>query len=568
MKAIKNIYIGLALLGGAMLSGCQADMDTPELIVPEATMKANTTIAELKEDFWSDDTNYAVLCPEKDEETGEHYIVKGRVISSDATGNVYQSLYIQDNTAAITISVRKQNMYTTFRLGQEVVLDVTGLYIGKYAGLEQIGGYGTYNGTPQVSFCTGEAFMQNQELNGLPDASVTYVNYGDELPESGMYCIVFDKISKLPTDTDGVRKMQSQLVEFRNVSWVEAGEPYSTYQATVSRNITDGGSQLVVRNSGYSNFYTQLLPEGEGTVRGLLGYFNGTWQLTLRSTADVIFDSKGNASDPFTVDEALMPANDGTTAWVQGFIVGSVKSGVSEVTSNDQIVWGTDAETDSNVVIAPTADCKDRHQCMVVELRQGTELRSKVNLIDNPGNIGKTLAVLGKFGTLIGMGGVSGSAGTSADFVLGGSGTPSTPGTGDSQATGSGTEDDPYNVYAVMNMPIGTTASDVWVEGYVVGYIMGSTLSSGARFQGTMENDDTDSMTGYNNTNILLGSTAAANSLTDAIPVKLKAGDMRTQLGLRANPSAYLMHVKLKGNLNKGFGVEVLEQASAYIRLN
>lgn len=419
MKHIKSIYLGAAMTGVLALTGCQADMDAPGLQVPKATWEANTTIAELKEAMWSDDTNYAILCPKK--ENGDDYIIRGRVISSDASGNIYKSMYIQDGTAAITLSINQNSLYNQYRIGQEVVINVTDLYVGKYAGLEQIGGYGEYNGTPQVSFMIYPKFEQHTQLDGLPDDNMTVINYGDARPSSGMYCTAMS-IAQLPSDNEGVRSMQSQLVEFRNVHFEKGGEDtYATYQQTESRNLVDEqGNTIVVRTSGYSNFYAQMLPTGTGTVRGLLSYFNGTWQLLLRSTADVMFDSKGQKEDPYTVDEAISLQNMGTTGWVGGYIVGSVKGGVSTVTSNDDIVWGRDAEMDNNLVIGETADTRDFTRCIVVELRSGSDFRRLGNLMDNPDNLGKAIKARGTFSPLLGMAGLTGNSGASSEFEIDG----------------------------------------------------------------------------------------------------------------------------------------------------
>ncbi len=84
MKLYKSILASIALCGtGMMLTGCQNHFDDPVVEAPVATMKANTTIADLKREFMN--TN-ATLVPEK--ENGEHYIIHGRVISSDASGNM------------------------------------------------------------------------------------------------------------------------------------------------------------------------------------------------------------------------------------------------------------------------------------------------------------------------------------------------------------------------------------------------------------------------------------------------------------------------------------------------
>lgn len=179
MKLSKNIYLGLGMLASFALASCQADMDTPTLTEPVPTVEANTTIADLKAAMWKEDTNYATAVGYKDEASKTPYVIKGRVISSDASGNIYKSMYIQDATGAITLSINQASLYNFYPFGQEIVLNLSpkdfvypdydkgedvnaslNFYIGKYAGLEQIGGLGVYNGTQQVSFMSYELFKQ------------------------------------------------------------------------------------------------------------------------------------------------------------------------------------------------------------------------------------------------------------------------------------------------------------------------------------------------------------------------------------------------------------------------
>lgn len=425
------------------LTSCQADMDEPGLIVPEPTVQANTTIAELKAAMWKDDTNYALPVGYKDEASKTPYIIKGRVISTDASGNVYKSMYIQDETGAITLSINQSSLYTRYPLGQEIVLNLSpvdfvyptdneegkkedtdislSFYIGKYAGLEQIGGLGTYNGSQQVSFMPFNLFRQGVQLSGNPDTEVKYVNFGDAYPQGNMYCIraTIAQINGC-TAADEVRKMQSQLVELQNVRFQDGGkETFAPYQETVSRTLTDAaGNTIVVRNSGYASFYNDTLPEGSGNVRGLLGYFNGTWQLTLRTRADVEIGSKGTRNDPYTVAEAMELNNTGASGWVGGYIVGSLKPGVQTVSSNDDIDWTADNGTDNNLIIAPRRDTKEWSECMLLPLAQGSVAREKGNLLDNPSNLGRQIKAYGTFRTESGMVGISGNDGSASEVAI------------------------------------------------------------------------------------------------------------------------------------------------------
>ena len=139
MKRITK-YIGVlltALLAGGAMTSCQNDFDAPGLITPGATLQPNTTIAELKAEYWNDADNYIDTI--RLAESGERKVVAGRVVSSDASGNIYKNLVIQDETGALTMSINANSLYNNYRIGQEIVIDLTDMYIGKYSTLQQLG---------------------------------------------------------------------------------------------------------------------------------------------------------------------------------------------------------------------------------------------------------------------------------------------------------------------------------------------------------------------------------------------------------------------------------------------
>ncbi len=419
MKHLK-LFLSAAIFASLALASCEDDWDTPPMGGPVATIEANTSIAELKEAFWSEDVNYVDTIGKK--ENGEHYIIKGRVISSDEAGNVYKNLVIQDTyeprsvnpdgtvnpATCITLSINANSMYTSYRPGQEVVIDATDMYIGKYAGLQQFGlpeykeAYGW-----QTTFMPLEFFQKHAQLNGLPE------------PEK--IDTLITSISQLPTDAAGIRKFQSQLVRFDGVTFEKGGkDTFAQYQVTTSQNISDGTASMVVRTSGYADFYWRTLPEGEGSIVGILGYFNNTWQLTLRSYSDVIFGEAlpGAKSNPYTVDAAIAEINAGkaATGWVSGVIVGALTPGVSSVASNSDIEWTAPATLPNTIVIAPDASVKDFTKCLVVDLPEGSELRKRANLADNPDNLGQPILIKGNLTKEYGMAAITGNTGSVSEF--------------------------------------------------------------------------------------------------------------------------------------------------------
>ena len=203
-----KLYLNLLLLMAiGMVASCNDDFDRPPMMIPHAAHidKVNTTILDLKTKYWKEDKNYIDTI--KLTEAGDSVVIKGRVVSSDESGNIYKNLVIQDETAAITISINGNSLYNTYRIGQEIVLPVTGLFIGKYNTLQQLG-YPDYSDTYgwQATFLPLAMFQEAAELNGLPNAA--------EIDTISV------KMAELPTTPDGIRELQSQLVRFYGVSFV------------------------------------------------------------------------------------------------------------------------------------------------------------------------------------------------------------------------------------------------------------------------------------------------------------------------------------------------------------
>lgn len=408
-------YVGLLALGFVGLSSCQDDFDAPSQNVPVATIAPNTSIAEVKAKFWSDDRNY--IMPIDLKENGEHYIISGRVISSDATGNVYKSLIIRDETAALAMSINANSLYNTYQVGQEIVVDLTGMYIGKYNGLQQLG-YPQYSQAFgwEATFMSYEFFKGHIQLNGLPE------------PEK-VEPILLTGADLQSGTVENLQRLQSQYVRFNDVYFKEGGTATFTNAPKENQNrdlVLADGTALVVRTSGYASFCSNTLPAGHGDIIGILSYYGTDWQFTLLSDKDCInfgnpTMNPGNKEMPYTVDQAIAVINRGTAAndvWTTGYIVGAVAPGVTEITSADNIEFGANVSLDKTLVIAATPDETDYTKCLAFELPQGSPLRRYGNLLDNPSNLGKEIVIMGNLGKYLGMPGITGNTGAADSFTI------------------------------------------------------------------------------------------------------------------------------------------------------
>lgn len=547
-KSGKALLLGAACaIGAGMLGGCQADMDCPGLEIPVATIEANTTILELK-DAYSGTTAQIGLKPD-----GSNTIIKGRVVSSDASGNIYKSLVIQDETAALSFSLNQGSMYNAWRLGQEVVVDMTGLWIGYYSGLQQIGAPDEpYKGEEQLGFMAYDYWLKHAQRNGLPTPEFKIVDLGTAAPADDWYCLRVKSISDLSSYP--LTAMQSQLVELINVHFQEGGKAiFADYQENANRTLVDANGQTItVRNSGYSNFYNDTIPAGTGKVRGILGYYQDSWQLTLRDRNDVMISEYGTEEKPYSVGQILSGDYSGLAGWAEGYIVGSVKAGVTAVTGNEDIIFGADAEMDNNLVIAAAPTVKDWSECVVVELPQNSVMRYYGNLADNPDVYGKKMTVNATQGFYMGMAALVDCAGTRGSFTIEGKDIGNN--TGDSpRPSGNGTLENPYNIGYVLSGS--GDESDVWVQGYVAGYVAQGDFAAGAYFGAEGVAGSSNFL---NNSNVILSEVAPPASVaSNSAPLQL-SGAFKTQLGLNANPGIYGVRVKVKCRITDWLGTRAM----------
>lgn len=417
MKSFKSYILGLAAIAAAAvgLSACQDDIDAPTLDVPESDLTPNMTIMELKTEFWNDATNYAKKI-EDPADPEKRYIIHGRVITSDQAGNVFKSIAIYDGTAALAFSVDTYNLYLKYRIGQDIVMDVTGMHIGKFAGLMQIGRKSRYEAqnTDQVSFMSPEYFEQHLQLNGNPAPQKT-----DTVEVNS-----FAEITQTP---EGLRTWQSRVVRFKNVHFEDGGKrPFSYYHTSEKSEmetqlIDRTGANMTVRTSGYCDFYNNTLPVGNIDLVAYLGYFNSAWQLLVMDAEGVQpANDKGSKEKPYTVEEAIELETSGVTteAWVKGYIVGTAAPEVAEITDNSGITWNPPFLLDNTLVIAPSADTNDYSKCIVVVLPSGSLFQRVGNLADNESLLGHEILVKGNLAKFLGTYGLTGNSGRADDFQI------------------------------------------------------------------------------------------------------------------------------------------------------
>lgn len=438
-KSLIYIYTALlALAGSVSLSSCDDDLERPPMVVPTAKRHANTTIAELKTKFYTGESNYATLVEKRDD--GTDYIIKGRVISSDQAGNFFKQLVIEDETGAIQVNIDSYDLYKSYQYGQEIVIDVTGLYVGAYGKLMQIGSTPNNNYPGRIA---SDLATKQIEVNGLAEP---------EKIVAGEYTIA--ALNDLISNQEEFLAKQCRLVSIKDVTFKDAGKAtLADKDKNTSRTISDGTGDMIVYTSGYSDFYDYYCPEGKGTIVGILSFFNRSWQIRLigvsedENVADTmrgligyeLSKAPGTGGDtptptptpgdagtkekPYTVANVQAGAT-GTGVWVKGYIVGWIDG----KTLADGAKFNADGVTvSSNVMLADAADAATTAKIIPVQLPSG-EIRKAVNLQDNPANYKKEVLLKGNLVAYFGVPGlkeVSAAVIDGKEYPMGGDDQPS-----------------------------------------------------------------------------------------------------------------------------------------------
>lgn len=158
--------------------------------------------------------------------------------------------------------------------------------------------------------------------------------------------------------------------------------------------------------------------------------------------------TQGTEASPYTVTDAKT-VKTGTGKYIKGYIVGYVPDkALNEAIFGD----ASSAETaPTNILLAAKADEKEVNNCMPIQLPAG-DLRTALNLKDNPGNLKKELIICGNIETDFGATGLKSATYAKINGKeIGKKPGDTTPGTGlKGEAKGDGSEANPFNSVAAQ----------------------------------------------------------------------------------------------------------------------
>lgn len=349
-------YIASLLVGALGFTACDdepSDMAQPPMdkLIPQLTVKANTTIMELKEAFNQSTQDFATLVGTR--EDGSDYIISGHITTSTESGNIFKKVYVQDATSGICVSINSSDLDDTYRIGREVAINVTGLYVGNYNNCLQIGGPASSYGSPdRISAADWTAHTTidgTLQIGGLKNPNAV---------EPLVFTI--PELKSIKSNPEELLKYSSMLIKLENVHFKSPGEVFADEgKNNVARTLVDDeGNTIDLNMSGYSNFWYMATPSGKGSVTAILSYYRSNYQLLVSGLDDfhgfdpiekaktpLYSETFGSSQGEFTVENVSMPSAL-TYVWQFKSNYGMVASAFANSTSYAADSW----------LISPTLD--------------------------------------------------------------------------------------------------------------------------------------------------------------------------------------------------------------------
>ena len=313
MKKIKFIAMALMAMTGLMLGSCMGDgYADPDMVIPAAPYGNNllreknvVSIAQLKSDYKTTINGGGYKLIDKP------MMIKGYITGNDISGNLYQQVALQDETGAILVDINAGGLHGYLPVGQEILIDLNGLYIGGYGKQAQIGGIYTNLKTGATSVGKMDRPTWQKHFKLLDEADASNVEAEE-----------FD-LTKA-TDATYLEENAGKLMTIKGVKFNSANGKtvWAANDETTNQTLKDAESgqwissnTVVVRTSGYARFANAILPEGAFDITGIFTRYNNVWQIIIRNTDDlkpVVLDKSGTLEDPYTVTKALEIINAGT----------------------------------------------------------------------------------------------------------------------------------------------------------------------------------------------------------------------------------------------------------------
>jgi len=286
MKTVK--YLALAFFA-VCFTACQGDWDEPSdasAIIGNASIQETNVIklADLKAMYASSLEADGYMLKEITEDLQLKVVVTGNDIGS----NFYKQICVQDETGGIIIGINQSGLSGELALGQQLLINLKGLYYGAYGSQPQIGVPYDNDGRIQIGQINKYVWNQHFKLLEL-QAQKEPVDFAT------IAANVADNCGQLATIKGIVLKDEFEGLLFApayadsiaaKYTWI--GKTKNYVHHTI--NVGSLNKKVIIRTSTYAEFAALKCPK-RCNLTGIFTRYkdkNGdNWQLLIRSAKDI-----------------------------------------------------------------------------------------------------------------------------------------------------------------------------------------------------------------------------------------------------------------------------------------
>ena len=262
MKKLISI-LAIGLIAMFLFQGCvDKEFDEPDFPFADPDIETNTTIVQFKSLFKGtyvqieDDLTFSAV-----------------VIANDSTGNFYKKILVQDETGGLEILIDGRDMFSKYPVGRRVFIKAKGLVLDDYNGVKQLG-----------------LVISEGDLIAIP------------FKDADKYIIGGSLHNNITPKVIGIRELTQEyigtLVKFENVEFTK-GDALTTFADGFNKKDEDRyiyscleDTTVIIRTSGYSKFAYDNIPDGNGSVIGVVSVYGSTYQIFLRDIKEVVLNAE------------------------------------------------------------------------------------------------------------------------------------------------------------------------------------------------------------------------------------------------------------------------------------
>jgi len=291
--SILSIFIIVFTLNSCIQDG---DFTLPNITVEEPNIIPNSNITAVKsalQQEFNSNNNLIYTFPVNE---GSPTYFEGYVVSSDATGNFYKRLIIQDAienpTAGIELLVNKTSLNEMYDVGRKLYVKIDGLTVSYDDGDRNIDPTNNIAG----KYVLGN--LEGDRVRAIPTTSID-----DHIFRTGTVEEIVPTIVSV-NDFTGAHvntliKLSSAQFDKSQLGKTFAGEPNDEFDGLRDLFECDTEKILKLQTSTFASFKSNVLPEGKGSITAVLSKdFRSEFFVAIINTPSDIMFTEVERCDP------------------------------------------------------------------------------------------------------------------------------------------------------------------------------------------------------------------------------------------------------------------------------